>query len=98
MSNKLDTTSTEELGIDVLNPIFGYSKTIAPLLKKRDKYPIWDGDLMLYKEGGKNKNQYLIGPVPAQVKSTCNKNIPISDINSLNSLVPVSLLLKIDNL
>lgn len=78
MSNKLDTTSTEELGIDVLNPIFGYSKTIAPLLKKRDKYPIWDGDLMLYKEGGKNKNQYLIGPVPAQVKSTCNKNIPNS--------------------
>lgn len=80
MSNKLDTTSTEELGIDVLNPIFGYSKTIAPLLKKRDKYPIWDGDLMLYKEGGKNKNQYLIGPVPAQVKSTCNKNIPISTV------------------
>ena len=80
MSSKLDTTSTEELGIDVLNPIFGYSKTIAPLLKKRDKYPIWDGDLMLYKEGGKNKNQYLIGPVPAQVKSTCNKNIPISTV------------------
>lgn len=80
MSNKLDTTSTEELGIDVLNPIFGYSKTIAPLLKKRDKFPIWDGDLMLYKEGGKNKNQYLIGPIPAQVKSTCNKNIPISTV------------------
>lgn len=81
MSYKLDTTSTEELGIDVLNPIFGYSKTIAPLLKKRDKFPIWDGDLMLYREGGKNKNSYLIGPVPAQVKSTCNKNIPISTVN-----------------
>ena len=80
MSYKLDTTSTEELGIDVLNPIFGYSKTIAPLLKKRDKFPIWDGDLMLYREGGKNKNPYLIGPVPAQVKSTCNKNIPISTV------------------
>lgn len=76
MRNKLDSTTIEELGIDVLNPFFGYSATLAPLFRKRDKYPIWDGDIMLYKEGGKNNNKYLIGPIHAQVKSTSNKNIP----------------------
>lgn len=92
--SKLDNTSTEELGIDVLNPIFGYSKTLSPLLKKRDKYPIWDGSLMLYEPDGKNNNDYLIGPIPVQVKSKCNTNIPRQAIKHSIKLEELNAFLK----
>lgn len=76
MTKKLDNTSIEEIGINVLERPLLYSNTLAPILTKREKYPIWDGSIMLYKDGGKNNNNCLIGKIPAQVKAKTNKNIP----------------------
>ena len=73
---KLDNTSIEEIGINTLERPLLYSSTLAPILTKRDKLPIWDGYIMLYKEDGKNDNNSLIGRIPAQVKAKTNRNIP----------------------
>ena len=77
MSNKkLDNTSVEEIGINTLERPLLYSGTLAPVLTKREKQPIWDGNIMLYKEGGKNNNKFLIDKIPVQVKAKTNKNVP----------------------
>ena len=73
---KLDNTSIEEIGINMLERPLLYSGTLAPVLTKREKQPIWDGNIMLYKEGGKNNNKYLIDKIPVQVKAKTNKNVP----------------------
>ena len=77
MSNKkLDNTSVEEIGINILERPLLYSGTLAPVLTKREKQPIWDGNILLYKEGGKNNNKFLIDKIPVQVKAKTNKNVP----------------------
>ena len=73
---KLDNTSIEEIGINTLERPLLYSGTLAPVLTKREKQPIWDGNIMLYKEGGKNNNEFLIDKNPVQVKAKTNKNVP----------------------
>lgn len=73
---KLDNTSIEEIGINTLERPLLYSGTLAPVLTKREKQPIWDGNIMLYKEGGKNNNEFLIDKIPVQVKAKTNKNVP----------------------
>ena len=77
MGYKLDTKTIEELGVGAVCSYFLYSDTISPNIPIGDKNPVWDGSLMLYKtKQGKNKNEALIGTIPTQVKSKCNKNIP----------------------
>ena len=76
MPYKLDRTSVEEIGINVLDRTLLYSKTLVPILTKREKHPIWDGNILLYKEGKKNENKFLIDKIPVQVKAKTNKNIP----------------------
>ncbi len=77
MNNRpLDNTTIEEIGINTLERPLLFSRTLAPILTKRDKQPIWDGNIMLYKEGGKNNNNFLIDKIPVQVKAKTNKNIP----------------------
>lgn len=77
MGYKLDTKTVEELGVGAVCSYFLYSDTISPNIPTGDKNPVWDGSLMLYKtKQGKNKNEALIGTIPTQVKSKCNKNIP----------------------
>ena len=39
---KLDNTSIEEIGINTLERPLLYSGTLAPVLTKREKQPIWD--------------------------------------------------------
>ena len=76
INKKLDNTSVEEIGINTLERPLLYSGTLAPVLTKREKQPIWDGNIMLYKEGGKNNNKFLIDKIPVQVKAKTNKNVP----------------------
>ena len=89
-SRKLDNTSIEEIGINTIERLLLYSQTLAPLLTKRDKQPIWDGSISLFKSGGKNNNNFFIGRIPVQVKAKTNKNIPSNhfsynmSVNELN--------------
>lgn len=79
MGHKLDTKTAEELGVGAVSSYFLYSDTISPNIPTGDKNPVWDGYLMLYKtKQGKNRNDALIGTIPTQVKSKCNKNFPDS--------------------
>jgi len=59
MSRKMDTTTIEEIGVNELERSILYSETLSPIFKRRDKYPVWDGEIMLYNEGHKNDNNYL---------------------------------------
>jgi len=78
MSRKMDTTTIEEIGVNELERSLLYSETLSPIFKRRDKYPVWDGEIMLYSEGHKNDNSYLKGKIPVQIKAKTNTNIPYS--------------------
>ena len=67
----LDNTQIETAGVNAVEEYFNFSSTLHPSLPKEDKNPVWDGKLLLYQPGGKNKNSSLIGPILTQVKTHC---------------------------
>ena len=71
-----------------------YSGTLAPVLTKREKQPIWDGNIMLYKEGGKNNNKFLIDKIPVQVKAKTNKNVPSKTFSHSVSVNELNIFLR----
>lgn len=79
MSRKMDNTTIEEIGVNDLERSLLYSETLSPIFKRRDKFPVWDGEIMLYNEGHKNSNNSLIGKLPVQIKAKTNTNIPYSE-------------------
>ena len=91
---KLDNTSIEEIGINTLERPLLYSGTLAPSLTKREKQPIWDGNILLYKEGGKNNNDFLIDKIPVQVKAKTNKNVPSKSYSHSVSVNELNIFLR----
>lgn len=64
----MNSTLIENVGISYLNIFLSKAKNILPAIHQMEKYPIWDGEIILYKnERIINKN--LICRVPVQVKS-----------------------------
>ena len=94
MSRKMDTTTIEEIGVNELERSILYSETLSPIFKRRDKYPVWDGEIMLYNEGHKNDNNYLIGKIPVQIKAKTNTNIPYSECSHSISVEDLNIFLR----
>lgn len=64
----MNSTLIENVGISYLNIFLSKAKNILPAIHQMEKYPIWDGEIILYKnERIINKN--LVCRVPVQVKS-----------------------------
>lgn len=64
----MNSTLIENVGISYLNIFLSKAKNILPVIHQMEKYPIWDGELLLYKSE-KLVNDDLICRVPVQVKS-----------------------------
>lgn len=77
----LDNTQIETAGVNAVEEYFNFSSTLHPSLPKEDKNPVWDGKLLLYQSGGKNRNPSLIGPIPTQVKTHCCEDVCNESIN-----------------
>lgn len=68
----MNTTQIEEMGINQLEHLFLRTKFIRPVLNKMDKYPIWDGELIVYKTQDMDKENIHFR-IPVQVKSELMK-------------------------
>lgn len=68
----MNTTQIEEMGINQLEHLFLRTKFIKPVLNKMDKYPIWDGEIIVYKTQNMDKENIYFR-IPVQVKSELMK-------------------------
>lgn len=68
----MNTTQIEEMGINQLEHLFLRTKFIRPVLNKMDKYPIWDGEIIVYKTQNMDKENIYFR-IPVQVKSELMK-------------------------
>ena len=68
----MNTTQIEEMGINQLEHLFLRTKFIRPVLNKMDKYPIWDGEIIVYKTQDMDKENIYFR-IPVQVKSELMK-------------------------
>ena len=64
----MNSSVIENVGISYLNIFLSKTKYILPIINRMEKYPMWDGELLLYKSD-KKINSDLICRVPVQVKS-----------------------------
>jgi len=64
----MNATQIEEMGINQLEHLFLRTKLTRPVLKKIDKYPIWDGEIIVYKSQNMDKENISFR-IPVQVKS-----------------------------
>jgi len=66
----MDNTRTEEVGINILNSVISENcPRIRSSIQKMDKYPIWDGEFLVY-QSDVYSNSHLEGRLFVQVKST----------------------------
>ena len=63
----MNSSKTESIAISaIINEINQYNN-LQENLRKRDKEPVWDGKIELYK-GESNKSTDIVGIIPVQVK------------------------------
>ena len=88
----MNKTKIEHDGITYLQMFLAQSKILEPHIQSNDRYPSWDGEIIIYKiPNNQNKNNVL-GRVPVQIKSTNRQSkkketisIDVSDLkNYLN--------------
>lgn len=88
----MNSTKTENIGITALINEINQYDNLQENLRKRDKEPVWDGTIELYKNDS-NKTTDIVGIIPVQVKgkkaTTKSKveketyyNVKISDIEN----------------
>lgn len=65
----MNSNKKENIAITALTNEINQFDNIEESLKKRDKEPVWDGDLYLYKNDTSKKSD-LVGRIPVQVKGT----------------------------
>lgn len=72
--------SIETDGINALGNFISQSKLLELHEKKRDKYPIWDGEIFIYtKPNHKENNEFFKCRVPIQIKT--NKVESLSEVD-----------------
>lgn len=64
----MNTTLIERTGINSLEGFLLSTQVITPEIKKMDKYPIWDGELLVYNDSNFTADNLNVR-VPIQVKS-----------------------------
>lgn len=80
MSEKnIDTSQIENNAVLEIEYQLKNSLYLETHIWKGDKYPSWDGDIIIYESKGKKSN--ILGRVPVQVKGTQNGDIDKSEIS-----------------
>ena len=57
MTRKLNNTQIENAGVDAVSDYFNFTETLDPSIPKKDKEPVWDGKLYLYKNGSDTQSR-----------------------------------------
>ena len=84
----MDSSLIEKYGITAFESFLSGSELFAPRISSDDKYPSWDGEIILYKTSKHSKDN-IEGRIPVQVKSAKRKinkkekfYIEVSDLNN----------------
>lgn len=84
----MDSSLIEKYGITAFESFLSGSELFAPKISSDDKYPSWDGEIILYKTS-KHRKDNIEGRIPVQVKSANRKvkkkekfYIEVSDLNN----------------
>lgn len=67
-----DTQKIESSGVNYLEECINKSEYLHAYFKKNDKYPLWDGDVLVY-ESSPISNSNFTGRIPVQIKTTTVK-------------------------
>lgn len=67
-NNRVSTTWIEEQGVNHINTYLGRSKLIQTAINKMDKYPLWDGEIIIYSLSNRS-NRSIYGRLCVQVKT-----------------------------
>jgi|GEM_PF-5727458 hypothetical protein len=63
----MNTSKTESIAINAITNEINQYDNLQENLRKRDKEPVWDGKIELYKKDS-NKTTDIVGIIPVQVK------------------------------
>jgi len=63
----MNTSKTESIAISAITNEINQYDNLQENLRKRDKEPVWDGKIELYKKDS-NKTTDIVGIIPVQVK------------------------------
>ena len=63
---------TESLAVSAVKTSISKTDLMSPFINEKDKEPVWDGNIYIY--SNKNKTKENIKKVPVQVKGTINNN------------------------
>lgn len=83
------SSKIEDDGITCLKAFLSQSSILIPKIREDDKYPSWDGDILIYNKPSIYSKDNIYGRVPVQVKSVNRQwkeketlSIEISDLNN----------------
>lgn len=69
----MDATSIERMAKIAVEEFFCINGYVRPYINENDKMPIWDGNLLVYRDKDKLTNENLLYPIPVQLKGECFK-------------------------
>jgi len=70
----MDNDLIDDTGVNILNIFFNkHLHEIKANINKGDKFPVWDGELLVYKSEKRN-NKNIKGKISVQIKSTSKKD------------------------
>ena len=69
----MNTSKTESIAISTIKNEINQYDNLEENLRKRDKEPVWDGKIELYKKDS-NKTTDIVGIIPVQVNKTKKQN------------------------
>lgn len=69
----MDATSIERMAKAAVEEYFCINGYVRPYINENDKMPIWDGNLLVYRDKEKLTNDNLLYPIPVQLKGECFK-------------------------
>lgn len=64
----------EEWATNAVKDCLSMTDTLSPYIKENDKTPIWDGDVLIYKNNSRN-NEGVVGKITVQVKGELDDKI-----------------------
>jgi len=73
VAKKLDNSKIENIGVSHLDICISKSEYLRPAFRRDDKFPLWDGNILVYKSSIYS-NSTLLGKVPVQIKTTTKFN------------------------
>lgn len=84
MTKRLSSKEVEELSVSKFKEFLIQSNKLSAEINTNDKQPIWDGDLLIYKDGFKDTAKEEVKKISLQIKGRqiSNKDVLMQETSS----------------